>query len=414
MIEFSSQSDTISFHDMRHESVVGTFIQTIKKGIAQGCRHFHLDFSMIKSIYPNTGVPICGITDYFTNVYLEDKITFTHSDNHKIDKTHIFNPLRVSENIEILSQEVLNKVWRFADFTEVSLLVNSFVNQLRQTEQFEVGVLDGLTWSLNEVMDNVLQHSNAPYGYVMGQIHRHSKHIAFCIYDSGQGIYNSLQKTFPQLQNAEEALTIAVKEGITRDKKIGQGNGMYGLHQIVKFNEGRLSITSNAAQYTLSSNGVVTKSGIPTVSLANGGTIVDFQLEYRNKVSISEALNFGNKPYTGFVNYYLEDLEDTEGSHLHQLKDWKGGVGTRLSGKMLFNEILNNYRETQRRIIIDFADLRVISSSFADELIGKLVVEFGFFNFNNLVRLKNMNELIQGIVQRSVAQRMAESIENKG
>ena len=57
--------------------------------------------------------------------------------------------------------------------------------------------------------------------------------------------------------------------------------------------------------------------------------------------------------------------------------------------------------------------MNLISSSFADELIGKLVLEYGFFGFNNVIRLKNMNSLVQTIVQRSVSQRMAESLKEK-
>ena len=97
---------------------------------------------------------------------------------------------------------------------------------------------------------------------------------------------------------------------------------------------------------------------------------------------------------------------------LYNVKEWHNGAATRLSGEQLRNDIINTFLITKRRIVIDFADLRVISSSFADELLGKLVLEFGFFGFNNIVKLKNMNELIQQIVQRSVAQRMAESLNN--
>ena len=111
-----------------------------------------------------------------------------------------------------------------------------------------------------------------------------------------------------------------------------------------------------------------------------------------------------------FEDLYQPTVGTEDGDLVYTLKQWQDGVGTRPSGKKLRFQILNNYRETQRRIVIDFADLRVISSSFADELLGKLVLEFGFFGFNNIVKLKNMNELIQQIVQRSVAQRMAESL----
>jgi STAS-like domain of unknown function (DUF4325) len=98
-----------------------------------------------------------------------------------------------------------------------------------------------------------------------------------------------------------------------------------------------------------------------------------------------------------------------EGYTIYILKDLK--IGTRASGEKLRLEMINTFLETKRRFEIDFANLNVISSSFADELLGKLVIEFGFFGFNNLVKLKNTNSLIQQIVQRSVAQRMAESLD---
>lgn len=73
------------------------------------------------------------------------------------------------------------------------------------------------------------------------------------------------------------------------------------------------------------------------------------------------------------------------------LEEWKDGVATRSSGEKLRLEIIDNFLKTKKRFVIDFANINVISSSFADELLGKLVVELGFFGFNNLVKLINMN-----------------------
>jgi hypothetical protein len=78
-------------------------------------------------------------------------------------------------------------------------------------------------------MDNVLQHSNQPFGYVMGQIHQTSKHIAFCIFDPGIGIFNTLKGSVHAPRSHLDAITLAIKEGVTRDKAVGQGNGMWGF-----------------------------------------------------------------------------------------------------------------------------------------------------------------------------------------
>lgn len=87
----------------------------------------------------------------------------------------------------------------------------------------------------------------------------------------------------------------------------------------------------------------------------------------------------------------------------------ESGVGTRTSGEKIRNELINIYKQSSKNISLDFANINIVSSSFADELIGKLVTEFGFYGFNNIFKLKNMNTIVQSIVQRSVAQRMMES-----
>jgi uncharacterized protein (DUF1684 family) len=76
------------------------------------------------------------------------------------------------------------------------------------------------------------------------------------------------------------------------------------------------------------------------------------------------------------VNYRLEARENESGSELvFSLKDEASGTGTRQSGRLLRNRILNTAKDSSLRIVIDFNGVSVIASSFADELIGKLVVE---------------------------------------
>jgi hypothetical protein len=239
----------------------------------------------------------------------------------------------------------------------------------------------------------------------MGQVHKRTKHFAFCTYDSGKGIYQSLLNSVHKPKNPGEALTLAVKEGITRDKKIGQGNGLWGLHQIVCENTGILNISSGSASYSLTNKEYRIFENIPQLP-TNNGCIVDFQLDYNKEISISKALG-GYEP----VNMKIESLEDDFGNIIIDLKNKESGVGTRKSGEKIRNELVNIQKQSGKNITLDFKDLNIVSSSFADELIGKLVAEFGFYAFNNVFKLKNMNMSVQSIVQRSVAQRMIESFD---
>lgn len=68
---------------------------------------------------------------------------------------------------------------------------------------------------------------------------------------------------------------------------------------------------------------------------------------------------------------------------------------------------MNLLRE-QHNIAIDFLGVNFISSSYADELIGKLVAEIGFVQFCKRVSIENIAAFNVPIINRSVGQRMAQ------
>ena len=105
-------------------------------------------------------------------------------------------------------------------------------------------------------------------------------------------------------------------------------------------------------------------------------------------------------------------VKNAEGRISIVIKSKESGIEIRKSGEKIRTELINIHRQSGKSITLDFKDLNIVSSSFADELIGKLVAEYGFYAFNNVFKLKNMNTSVQSIVQRSVAQRMIESFDN--
>lgn len=400
-------NNRIKIEILNHPKLASRFLLEVQSIKRAGYKEIELDFSEIKSIFPNAAVPVAGTIEFYTKL----GINFKRCDNiNIITSTHLLDPIEPKNLEEVKTKGVLNKIWRFSSPDQVFWLANAFLEELPKLDKFEKGVLEGLEWSLNEVMDNVIQHSGENVGFIMGQLHKTTKHVAFTVFDYGQGIFNTLKTSQHAPRSPLDAITLCIKEGVTRDKKIGQGNGMYGLHQIVKFNEGRLTITSNRASYFLKENQAQTFTNIPSISQDRGCSTIDFQLDYEKNVSISDALKFNGHPYEK-VNQRIEDMENGHGEIIYDLKNKANGYGTRQSGERVRNDILNIWEYSKKTIAIDFEGIAVISSSFADELVGKLVIEFGFFGFNNIIRLKNMNTLIQSILQRSVSQRMAESIE---
>ena len=84
------------------------------------------------------------------------------------------------------------------------------------------------------------------------------------------------------------------------------------------------------------------------------------------------------------------------------------GTGTRESAMRLKNEIINSIKGKMLVAEIDFSGIEVVSSSYIDELIAKLLIELGLFQFNRRIVLKNMSELLQKTLQKSVVQRIIE------
>jgi hypothetical protein len=393
--------NVLHFQSLSNPFVVGNFIRAVYKGRERGFEDFVLDCSAVSGTFPNVCVPIAGLLD----VYRDDGVEFSKTRVPEfLENTRLFNPAIVIDSQLLLSQRPLNTVWRYSTPEEVNTLVTTYLREVSRIVVCEVGVIQGLEWCLNEVMDNVLQHSNQPFGYVMGQIHQTSKHIAFCIFDPGIGIFNTLKGSVHAPRSHLDAITLAIKEGVTRDKAVGQGNGMWGLHSIVRENSGSLGITTGNASYRIDRPDAppYTSENVPFLNKVNNCTIVDFQIDFSKPIAVSRALG-GHEP----VNLALEELEDNAGQIVYPLANRSTGTGTRRSGLAIRNEVLNLSRQSNQIITLDFSGVGVVSSSFADELIGKLVAEIGFIGFGQRFRLINMNNFVETLTNRAVMQRLS-------
>jgi hypothetical protein len=361
-------------------------------------------------VFPNATVPIAGVLDFWRTHGILTAIG-DNTSNDLINGIGILNPFEFSSKDDLKETGVLNKVWKFSNPNHVAWLVDAFKKELSKLDVFERGVLRAFDWCLNEPMDNVFGHSQVGVGFVMGQIHSKNKHVAFTIFDYGIGIYNSLKGTDFARDSVSQAIKNSLQEGVTRDVKTRQGNGLYGLREMVRLNNGRLTVSSSSGRYFY--NGIREQlfDGLNYLDNRNGTTTVDFQLDYNNPITLGEIL-FRGKPYD-FLDLKIENMETPQGEIQFELKHNAESFGTRESALALRIQILNLFKETQQAILLDFEEVDIVSSSFADELVGQLVIELGFFGFNNFIKLKNMNGDVQAVVQRSVGQRMAQSFAGK-
>ena len=396
----------IEIQSLNSPYVLQEFTSSLKTAIyTRGYQDIVVDiWKRGSSLYPNTLVPLTGIIDYYSTQGIHFEIFEDGRNYYRRSVISTYSP--TLNNTEL--KKPLSKIWRFEDTADICSIQQAIISDLRKSDVFATGVLEGIEWSINEIMDNVLNHSQAGVGFIMSQLHKNSKHIAFTIFDSGIGILNSFKGSKHNPQTNADALSLCLQEGITRDPKVGQGNGMCGLFSLIKEGNGILNISSGLDTYRYwNGETSITDEGVCSVSKDLGCTTIDFQLDYSSDISIERVLTFQGKTFT-FTNLFLEDLENDNGVLVFNVGEMSEGTGTREAASRLKNQIINSIKGQNRRAVIDFIGINVVSSSYIDELIAKLLIELGLFQFNNRISLINMSDLLQRTLQKSVIQRIIE------
>ena len=87
------------------------------------------------------------------------------------------------------------------------------------------------------------------------------------------------------------------------------------------------------------------------------------------------------------------------------LKDFGVSLGSRVLGKEV-NNLIDFGKEEE--IILDFHDVKMVTSSFADEVVGKNCARLGLHNFFKNVQIVNASEQIKLILKKAILDRLQE------
>lgn len=391
--------ENIIFYKLNHHKVVSDFIRGMKSAIKYGFKKFNVDFSYVDvQVFPNVVVPLSALFEYYESQGYE----FIYKKMPRFFEGMNFpTPQKYKGN-----GGILNKVWEFSS-EDIGAVVDAFIEEIGRCDTYPIGFLTATEWALTEVMDNVIQHSNSPNGFVMGQVHPTTKHVAITVFDMGCGIFNSFKNSNHHPRNAVDAITLALQESITRDKSIGQGNGLFGLSSLIKQGDSRLKITSGRGYYSYTYGNSITYENCPVISNEINMTTVDFMLDYSTAVSFEKALVFNGSIYTP-ITLRIENMEDIDGNIYINIRKESNGTGTRQAASQIKNKIFNILKEEPKIIILDFTGISVISSSYADELLAKLFSSLGLFQFNRVIKMIGLTDEQQLILQKSVIQRIIE------
>ncbi len=200
----------------------------------------------------------------------------------------------------------------YADGQEQGVLVNQIIDTLLSNFRgLSRAHLKAIEWSVNEITDNVLVHSGSENGGVVQvTAQRTRKRVEFVVGDAGVGVAKSLRDSDNSITSDVDALSRAIREGVTRDKSVGQGNGLYGSYKLSVGSKGAFSISSNRATlYFNEATGMHSK----TEAVPFHGSLVVCCIDYTNPLLLEQALRFSDRVFDPVDLVAIRYETDTEG-----------------------------------------------------------------------------------------------------
>lgn len=370
-----------------------------------------IDFKGVTNAYPNGMLPIISTVCLLRHKGHKIIVNLPENSNTRtlfraVNWAHYLSPDQYSLSESVHDRHLVTR--NFTNEKEQKIVVDDFMDVILRNMELPRSIISGLEWSINEITDNVLNHACSPIGGIV-EATTYPKHgmIAFAVADAGKGILKSLREAIPSLRTDIQAMGEAVKSGVTRNRKIGQGNGLAGSLKVTTLSGGSFEITSGAGRLLTTLDNTIR---YPRKSWETyDGTLVCGQIVLTSNFSISEALDFNGTQYTpvDIIEQHYQ-MEDRDCLFL-KMKNESTGYGTRRSGIQIRTKILNLITaEPNFPLIIDWEGVPVISSSFADEVIGKLFVKLGAMAFSAKIRNIGMEQLIQHLLDKAVAQRLTQ------
>jgi hypothetical protein len=368
-----------------------------------------LDFRNCTSAYQNSMLSVCAQV----MAYRESGISFQiYPPNEKklenlfrnTNWGHFLDPLKFEPSLFKGHTRVPATQYRTPSEQQsaVNRIVNVMLGAIPELTRSDFAAFE---WAVNELTDNVLVHSESKIGGLVqiSTFAKYKKRVQFVVADAGIGIPKSLRSGRAEISSDAEALDHAIREGVTRDPHIGQGNGMFGSYEICSKSNGEFLVDSGYARLRFHPDRGL---HIENQTIPYSGTLIVATVDFSNPELLENALRFKG------VKYSPVDIVDTKytqydtGDIYFKLAEECQSFGSRVSGKPVQNKLLNLIKMSSSTIWVNFDGVPLLSSSFADEAFGKLFLAVGPVKFMQRVRLHNMTGTVEGLVNKAIAQRM--------
>lgn len=389
-------------------------LMAIYETIGKENQDIELDFSQCSAAFAGPMLAVCAQMVHLRSKGTQFRLILPEKDNlqrlfRNTNWANIIDP----DHYEQSSFKGYTQVpaRHFISATDQHKAVNTIMDaMLRSLRGFTRGDLAAIEWSINEITDNVINHSESQTGgfVQLTTFSKQQRRVEYAVCDAGIGIPSSLRQSHPELTSDTDALDRAIREGVTRDKKIGQGNGLFGSFEISRVSEGYFEVHSGHARLRQNKKVAVR---VREAQVPYQGTLVVSCMDYSKPGILEQALRFGDKPYKP-VDYIETEYESTDGKRIvFLMKEESQSFGSRVAGRPVKIKLQSLATLCpEQKIFVDFSDIPVISSSFADEILGKLFVELGPLAFMQRFEIVNTTETVKSLIDRAIAQRAKEGI----
>lgn len=386
--------------------MVDSFLACVAECVTENADALVLDFQLSTVALPDSMIPVLATVDWLRNSGREVAAILPreprlHTLFLQSSWAHYLEPTHFEASTQGVQQFVAR---RFADSQEQQRVVNEFMRLVVGELSPPPDVLAAFEWAINEITDNVLTHSDSLRGgFAQILSVPNPPGILFCVADAGRGVLASMQERYPELQSDSEALSNAVIAGVTRNATIGQGNGLAGTLRVASMSGGRFVVGSSRGRYFVGNEGISSVDGRPSFH----GTMVTASMQLINEFSIEDALLFSGRRHShyGVLDYHDEE----DGVVVLRLARETEGVGSRPAGAFIRRKIIHLLsQESNEVLVLDWAGISVVSSSFADEALGKLFVELGPLAFGSRVKHRNLSSVNAALIDNAILQRVTQ------
>lgn len=366
--------------------------------------------SRTQKYYPNYTTLFVCVLDYLKKLSeVNISLTGVNSYGRRIGLNAPFNVNNLQQDMK-----VTDRVIEFYNPDEAYKITQKYIDVLVESVVCKEGVIDTFEWCIYEILDNVFEHSRAEKGFVMMQLLPHQHRCLIAVADAGRGIHKAMYEGIKDSQldteriwRADHAIEYSLERGVTSKGKNNQGNGLFGLRSSVEINGGSLLIHSGRGNWSLMNN-KTKKNYMENRKIINDSahtTLIDWRLDCRNPVDISKALSskFSN-------NNLIEKYEGGDDYIEIASSEIEKASGARQSSARLRIKIENLINAGAEVIIFNMKGVSLVSSSFCDELFGKLYVRLGKDDYRKKIFIHDANSTVGRLINIAIETRVKTGI----